>query len=45
MAVSMHDAKYVTFELLLHVAFVADEFGVLCLNQLVQHKLYQYIPV
>ena len=30
-----HDTKYVTFELLLHAAFVADEIWVLCLNQLV----------
>ena len=33
--VGEHDTKYVTFELLMHAAFVADEVGVLCLNQLV----------
>ena len=30
-----HDTKYVTFEMLLRAAFVAEEFRVLCLNQLV----------
>ena len=30
-----HDTQYVAFELLLHAAFVADEIGVLYLNQLV----------
>ena len=30
-----HDIKYVTYELLLHAAFVADAIGVLCLNLLV----------
>ena len=30
-----HVANYVTFELLIHAAFVADENEVLCLNQLV----------
>ena len=35
-----HDTKYVKFELLLHAAFVADEVGVLCLNQLVSHEEY-----
>ena len=33
-----HNTKYVTFELLLHAAFVADEVWGLCLNQLV-HQL------
>ena len=31
-----HDTKYVTFDLLMHAAFVADQIGVLCLNQLVR---------
>ena len=31
----LYDTKYVTFELLLHTAFVADEIWGYCLNQLV----------
>ena len=38
-----HDTKYVKFELLLHAAFVADEAGVLCLNQLVSHDEEYYL--
>ena len=30
-----HDTKYVTFDLLLHAAFVADEIWVIRFNQLV----------
>ena len=30
-----HDTKYVTFELLMHAAFVADEIGGVMLEQLV----------
>ena len=35
-----HDTEYVTFELLMHAAFVTDEIGVLCLNQLVLHAAF-----
>ena len=33
-----HGTKYVTFELVMRAAFVADEFWVLCSNQLVRRK-------
>ena len=39
MAVSMiPNTKYVTFKLLLHAAFAADEILVLCLKQLVRSR-------
>ena len=37
-----HDTKYVTSELLLDAAFVADEIGVIRVNQLVGMLQYRY---